>query len=56
MREAGRQGIHTFCISIDDKANEYWPDIFGKSSDVFVRNVSELPYRLPKLYLRLVRG
>jgi len=56
IREAGRQGIHPFCISIDDKANDYLPYIFGKSSYVFVRNVSELPYRLPKLYLRLVRG
>jgi nitric oxide reductase NorD protein len=51
--EANKKGIHPFCVSIDDKANDYLPYIFGKSSYVFVRNVNELPYKLPKLYLKL---
>lgn len=51
--EANKKGIHPFCVSIDDKANDYLPYIFGKSSYVFVRNVEELPYKLPKLYLKL---
>lgn len=51
--EANQKGIHPFCVSIDDKANDYLPYIFGKSSYVFVRNADELPYKLPKLYLKL---
>ena len=51
--EAQQQGIHPFCVTIDDKANDYLPYIFGKSSYVFVRNANELPYKLPKLYLKL---
>ncbi|MBL1141450.1 MAG: VWA domain-containing protein [Proteobacteria bacterium] len=51
--EANKKGIHPFCVSIDDKANDYLPYIFGKSSYTFVRNANELPYKLPKLYLKL---
>jgi nitric oxide reductase NorD protein len=51
--EANQKGIHPFCVSIDDKANDYLPYIFGKSSYVFVRNVNELPYKLTRLYLKL---
>lgn len=51
--EAQRMGIHPFCVTIDDKSNDYLPYIFGKSSYVFVRNANELPYKLPKLYLKL---
>tara|TARA_R110002096_G_scaffold24074_1_gene76055 strand:- start:4400 stop:6238 length:1839 start_codon:yes stop_codon:yes gene_type:complete len=51
--EANKKGIHPFCVSIDDKANDYLPYIFGKPSYVFVRNAEELPYKLPKLYLKL---
>lgn len=51
--EAKQKGIHPFCVSIDDKANDYLPYIFGRSSYVFVRNADELPYKLPKLYLKL---
>ncbi len=53
LTEAQQQGIHPFCVTIDDKANDYLPYIFGKSSYVFVRNANELPYKLPKLYLKL---
>ncbi len=51
--EANKKGIHPFCVSIDDKANDYLPYIFGKSSYVFVRNVNDLPYKLTRLYLKL---
>ncbi|MEQ8427265.1 MAG: VWA domain-containing protein [Gammaproteobacteria bacterium] len=53
INEASRKGIHPFCVTIDDKANDYLPYIFGRSAYVFVRNANELPYKLPKLYLKL---
>ena len=51
--EAHQKGVQPFCVSIDDKANDYLPYIFGKSSYVFVRKVNELPYKLTRLYLKL---
>ncbi len=54
--EARRRGVNPFCVSIDDKANNYLPYIFGESAYVFVRDVNQLPYKLTRLYLRLTNG
>ncbi|MEO1245907.1 MAG: VWA domain-containing protein [Pseudomonadota bacterium] len=53
VREAKRLGIDPFCVTIDRKAGDYLPYIFGSGSYVLVRNAAELPSRLPALYARL---
>lgn len=52
--EARRQGILPFCVTIDDKGNDYLPYLFGSQGYALVNDVSRLPTLLPKLYLNLV--
>jgi len=53
VHEAIKQGIHPFCVTIDEKARDYLPYLFGSSSYMLVRNAGELPAKLPMLYARL---
>jgi nitric oxide reductase NorD protein len=53
IREAGKQGIQPFCVTIDEKARDYLPYLFGSASYMLVRNAGELPAKLPLLYARL---
>ncbi len=55
VREATREGIQPFCVTIDKKAGDYLPYLFGSSSFVLMRNARELPSKLPALYARLTR-
>lgn len=51
--ECTRAGVIPFCVTIDDKASQYLPYLFGQSGYVRVANVGELPSRLPMIYARL---
>ncbi len=51
--EARKQGIQPFCVTIDEKARDYLPYLFGHDAYMLVRNAGELPPRLPMLYARL---
>lgn len=53
VREAQRQGIQPFCVTIDRKAGEYLPYLFGSNNYILVRDARELPLKLPQLYARL---
>ncbi len=53
--EARRQGLHPFCVTIDEQAGEYLPHMFGSDNYVVIRKPSELPRELPLLYARLSR-
>ncbi len=53
VQEAHEHGVRPFCVTIDEKAGEYLPYLFGSSSYVLVRNAGELPAKLPLLYARL---
>ncbi|MBV1875962.1 MAG: VWA domain-containing protein, partial [Cycloclasticus sp.] len=53
--EAEQKGLQPFCITIDEKAEEYLPYLFGKNRYILVRNAQELPAKLTQLYLRLTR-
>lgn len=53
--EAEKQGLQPFCVTIDDKAEDYLPYLFGKNAFVWIKNAAELPTKLPQLYLRLTR-
>ncbi len=46
-------GFHPFCVTIDQKGNDYLPHLFGSSGFVVIRDPMELPGQLPLLYARL---
>lgn len=53
LHEARKRGIKAFCVTIDDKAEDYLPRLFGQNNWVLVRNAAELPRKLPMLYSQL---
>jgi len=53
ISEARQLGLQVFCVTIDEKANDYLPHIFGSGSYVVIRKANELPRELPLLYARL---
>ena len=55
LHEARKLGLQPFCVTIDEKASDYLPHIFGNKSYVVIRNPSELPRELPLLYARLTQ-
>ena len=53
LREARREKIHLFCVTIDDDGAEYLPSMYSDANFVVVDDVMTLPQRLPQLYRRL---
>lgn len=51
--EAKRKGLQPFCVTIDEKAGDYLPHMFGADGFVMIRRPAELPRELPMLYARL---
>ena len=54
VKELDQQGIYTYCINLDPKADEYVADIFGKQYTV-IDNIQRLPERLPQLFIALTK-
>jgi hypothetical protein len=52
VNELDRDGIFTYCISLDPKADEYVSDIFGRQYTVIDR-IERLPELLPNIFLTL---
>ncbi len=52
VQELDQQGIYTYCISLDTKADEYIGDIFGNQYTV-IDHVDKLPEKLPMLFAAL---
>lgn len=53
--EAEKKGLRPFCVTIDEKAEDYLPYLFGKNAYIVIKNAMELPTKLPLLYLRLTQ-
>ncbi len=53
--EAEKKGLQPFCVTIDEKAEDYLPYLFGKNAFILIKNAAELPAKLPQLYLRLTK-
>ena len=51
--EAKQQGLIPFCITIDHKADDYLPYLFGRHGYVVVRDPAQLPHKLLDLYAKL---
>ncbi|MDP1995806.1 MAG: VWA domain-containing protein, partial [Gallionella sp.] len=54
VKELDRQGIYSYCINLDHKADEYVADIFGKQYTI-IDKVAQLPEKLPTLFLSLTK-
>jgi len=52
VQELDQDGIYSYCINLDPKADEYVADIFGKNYMVIDR-VERLPEKLPQLFMAL---
>jgi nitric oxide reductase NorD protein len=50
LQEARRQGIYTFCITVDREGKSYLPEMCGIGKFIVIENVTQLPRLLPKIY------
>lgn len=55
VQECRRQGITVFGVTVDHKAQDYFPYIFGRGSYQIIGHVAKLSTALPKIYRQLVR-
>lgn len=54
VKEIQQEGIFTYCINLDPKADAYVSDIFGRQYTV-IDNIQRLPEKLPELFLSLTK-
>ena len=54
VKELDRDGIFSYCISLDPKADDYVSNIFGRQYTV-IDNIQRLPEKLPELFLALTK-
>ena len=55
VREARRQGVAVFGVTIDAAAQSYFPALFGRGGYAIVGDIRRLPAALPAIYRQLVR-
>ena len=53
IAEARRAGLQPFCVTIDQRAGDYLPYLFGSNGYIVIRKPADLPRRLPLLYVQL---
>ncbi len=53
--EAKQQGIHPFCITIDQEANDYIGHMYGAVNYAVVDDVRKLPLKVSDIYGKLTR-
>jgi nitric oxide reductase NorD protein len=51
--EARRTGIHPYCITIDELARDYLPQMYGPAAYTVVERVADLPQKVADIYRRL---
>jgi len=53
LLEAKRQGVHSFCITIDKEARDYLPHMYGHARYTILDDVQQLPRKLADIYRRI---
>ncbi|TAK08114.1 MAG: VWA domain-containing protein, partial [Candidatus Manganitrophaceae bacterium] len=53
LREAKRQGIHPYCITVDREGPEYLRGMYGEVAYLVIDQIETLPVKLPQIYKRL---
>jgi nitric oxide reductase NorD protein len=51
--EARRGGIHPYCITIDETAQDYLPHLYGPAAYTVIDDVARLPLKVSDIYRRL---
>ena len=55
VQEAKARGLKPFCITIDEKAEDYLPYIYGSNDYLVIRKPEQLPRELTRLYCQLTQ-
>jgi len=55
VEEVAKNGVLTYCMSLDARADQYVSRIFGQKNYMVVDHVERLPEKLPLLYAGLTR-
>jgi nitric oxide reductase NorD protein len=55
IHAARQMGLIPFCVTIDEKAEDYLPHLFGAKGYIVVKDAAELPQLLPRLYAQLTQ-
>ena len=53
LYEAHRDGIHSYCITIDEEARDYLPHMYGAANYSVISDVAQLPLKVSDIYRRL---
>lgn len=53
LLEMKQSGIHAYCITIDNEAQEYLPHMYGAANYAVIDEVQKLPYKVADIYRRL---
>jgi len=53
LQEAQRSGVHPFCITLDEKARDYLPHLYGAVNYTVIDAVGKLPFKVADIYRRL---
>lgn len=53
LLEAKRQGVHSFCITIDREARDYLPHMYGHARYTILDDVQQLPRKVADIYRRI---
>jgi len=53
LYEAHRDGIHSYCITIDEQARDYLPHMYGAANCSVIDDVAQLPLKVSDIYRRL---
>ena len=54
VTELDQDGIYSYCINLDPKADEYVADIFGRNYTI-IDHVDRLPEKLPEVFISLTK-
>ena len=55
VETVARQGVHTYCMSLDPRADQYVSRIFGARNYMVVDHIMRLPEKLPLIYAGLTK-
>ena len=53
LYEAHREGIHPFCITIDEQARDYLPHMYGAANYAVIDDVAKLPQKVSDIYRKI---
>jgi len=53
LYETEQHGIHSFCITIDEPARDYLPQMYGAANYAVIDDIAQLPLKVSDIYRRL---